>query len=227
MDRRDHPMTDVRIALISATPLAIAPAAAAITETFPGGTVWNLLDDRLLADAQRDGGVTPELATRMDRLIESALAGGADGVLLTCSQYGARADVRDAAVDGAAVLSADGPMFAEAVAQSPKRLLLVASLESAAADSSERLSAAFAAADVATELQRLVVGDAARPMSADELTQTLADAVAGVHDEYDLIVLAQFSLAPAATHLAERFDVPVLDAPAAAARRLSAEIAGR
>ena len=76
-------MTDVRIALISATPLAIAPAMAAVTEAFPDATVWNLLDDRLLADAQQAGGITPGLAARMDQLIELALAGGADGVLLT------------------------------------------------------------------------------------------------------------------------------------------------
>lgn len=220
-------MNDVRIALISATPLAIAPAAAAITEAFPDGMVWNLLDDRLLADAQAEGGITPHLATRMDRLIESALAGGADGVLLTCSQYGARAEARDAVADGAAVLSADGPMFAEAIARQPERVLLVASLDSAAADSADRLRAAFASANVPTELTCLVVPAAARAMEPEQLITVLADALAEPKEEYDLIVLAQFSLAPAAASLAERFGIPVLEAPGAAARRLSAEIAGR
>jgi hypothetical protein len=222
-------MNDARIALISATPLAIAPAAAAIGAAFPNGTVWNLLDDRLLADAQLAGGITETLAARMDRLIEFALAGGADGVLLTCSQYGARADVRDAAVDGVAVLSADGPLFAEAVAHRPARVLLVASLESAAADSSERLAAAFAAAGIATEIRPLVVAAAAKALPENQLTEALAGAVseADYDYDYDLIVLAQFSLAPAAGALASRFGVPVLDAPRAAALRLAAGIEGR
>ena len=219
-------MSDTRIALISATPLAIAPAAAAISEAFPNSTVWNLLDDRLLADAKVEGGVTEPLATRMDQLIDLALAGGADGVLLTCSQYGARADVRDAAADGVAVLSADGPLFAEAVAQRPSRVLLVASLDSAAADSTERLTAAFAAAGVETELLPIVVAAAAQPLAEDRLSEVLADAVAEVESDYDVIVLAQFSLAPAAAALADRFGVPVLDGPRAAARRLAAEIDG-
>lgn len=220
-------MTTVRIALISATPLAIPPAAAAITDAFPGGTVWNLLDDRLLADAQDQGGVTPELAIRMDRLIDSAIAGGADGVLITCSQYGSRADVRDGTADGIAVLSPDGSMFAEAVAARPERVLLVASLESSSADSSGRLSAAFEAAGVRTDLRALVVPAAAKPLDAIQLAAALGDAIAEVEKDYELIVLAQFSLAPAASALAERFGVRVLEAPGAAARRLSAEIESR
>ncbi len=227
MDGEDHSMNDARIALISATPLAIEPAAAAIRAAFPDGTVWNLLDDRLLADATLEGGISARLAERMDHLIELALAGGADGVLLTCSQYGARAEVRDASADGVAVLSADGPLFAETVARRPSRVLLVASLDSAAADSAERLGAAFASADVATDLRPLVVPAAAQKLPEDRLSEVLVDAVAEVEADYDVIVLAQFSLAAASAALAERFGVPVLDGPSAAARRLAAEIDGR
>lgn len=226
MDRKDYDMKDAKIALISSTALAIGPAAAAISAELPNDTIWNLLDDRLLADASLEGGITEPLSARMDQLIEFALAGGADGVLLTCSQYGARADVRDVSVDGAAVLSADGPLFAEAVAQRPSRVLLLASLESAAADSTERLSAAFDSAGVATDIRPLVVPAAAQPLPEDRLIETLAAAVAQVDAGYDMIIVAQFSLAPAAAALAERFGVPVLDGPHAAARRLAAQIHG-
>ncbi|MEJ1090842.1 hypothetical protein [Microbacterium istanbulense] len=215
---------NTRIALISATPLAIPPAADAIAEALPEATVWNLLDDRLLADAQQQGGITAPLADRMDHLIELALAGGADGVLLTCSQFGARAEVRDQAVDGVAVLSADGPLFAETVALRPERVLLVASLDSAATDSTERLRAAFADAGVTTAVNPLVVAAAARPAGAD-LAQLLGDAIATYDDRYDVIVLAQYSLAPAAAALAARFGTPVLDGPHAAARVLQAGVA--
>ncbi|MGC5076878.1 hypothetical protein [Agrococcus sp. DT81.2] len=217
-------MNPTKIALISATPLAIAPAASAIDAAFPDSTVWNLLDDRLLADAQAEGGITEPLAARMDQLIAAALAGGADGVLLTCSQYGARAQLRDPETDGVAVLSADGPLFDEAVALRPSRVLLVASLESAAADSGDRLAAAFAEASASARISPLVVPSAAKPLAADALTEQLVTAVTSVEEPYDLIVLAQYSLAPAAAALAARFGVPVLDGPSAAARRLAAEI---
>lgn len=216
-------MSGAKIALISATPLAIPPAAEAIAEAFPDSTIWNLLDDRLLADAQQQGGITEPLAARMDHLIELALAGGAEGVLLTCSQFGQRADVRDAAADGVVVLSADGPLFAEAVALNPERVLLVASLESAATDSTERLRAAFAESGASATVTPLVVPAAARPGTAD-LGELLADAIAAEDAAYDVIVLAQYSLAPATDALAARFGVPVLDGPHAAARRLTANI---
>ena len=217
-------MTEPRIALISATPLAIAPAATAITAALPTATVWNLLDDRLLADAHVEGGITAPLAARMDGLIELALAGGADGVLLTCSQFGVRADRRDPAVDGAAVLSADGPLFAEAVAAAPARVLLVASLESSASDSTARLTEAFVASGSSAQVRPVVVPAAAVPLAAPDLVDVLATAIAAVDDPYDLIVLAQYSLASAATALADRFGVAVLDGPAAAARRLTATL---
>lgn len=217
-------MTDPRIALISATPLAIAPAAAALTAALPTATVWNLLDDRLLADVQIEGGITAPLAARMDSLIELALAGGADGVLLTCSQFGERADRRESDADGVTVLSADGPLFAEAVAAAPERVLLVASLASAASDSGARLEQAFEAAGSAARVHPLVIPDAAAPLSAQELVETLAAGIAGVDEPYDLVVLAQYSLAGAASSLAHRFGVTVLDGPAAAARRLTAAL---
>lgn len=217
-------MTDPRIALISATPLAIAPAAAALTAALPTATVWNLLDDRLLADAQTEGGITAPLAARMDSLIELALAGGADGVLLTCSQFGERADRRESDADGVTVLSADGPLFAEAVAAAPERVLLVASLTSAANDSGARLERAFADAGSTARVHPLVVPEAATPLSVPELVETLAAGIADVDEPYDLVVLAQYSLAGAASSLAHRFGVAVLDGPAAAARRLTAAL---
>lgn len=217
-------MTDPKIALISATPLAIAPATAAITAAVPAATVWNLLDDRLLADAHVEGGITAPLAARMDGLIELALAGGADGVLLTCSQFGSRADLRDREADGVAVLSADGPLFAEAVAAAPARVLLVASLESSASDSTTRLTDAFVASGSSAQVHPLVVPAAAVPLAAPDLIDALATAIADVDVPYDLIVLAQYSLAAAAASLADRFGVAVLDGPAAAARRLTAAL---
>ncbi|EYT57862.1 hypothetical protein [Microbacterium sp. UCD-TDU] len=214
-------MTEPRIALISATPLAIAPATAAITAALPAATVWNLLDDRLLADAQTEGGITAPLAARMDGLIELALAGGADGVLLTCSQFGERADRRESDAGGRTVLSADGPLFAEAVAADPERVLLVASLPSAASDSGERLVQAFAEAGSAAHVYPVVIPAAAAPLSAPELVETLAAAISDVDEPFDLVVLAQYSLADAASSLADRLGVTVLDGPAAAARRLT------
>lgn len=219
-------MNSVKIAVISATPLAIAPAAAAVRAAIPNSTVWNLLDDRLLADLKQQGEMTAPLAARMDILIESALAGGADGVLLTCSQYGVRADYRDPATDGVAVFSADGPLFEDTVTLAPASVLLVASLESAAEDSTARLDAAFAAAGAATSIRSVVVPAAANPLAVGELAAHLVAAISEVTEPYDVVVLAQYSLAPAAEVLRAHIAVPVLDGPSVAASRLRDVIEG-
>ncbi|MGF3052900.1 hypothetical protein ACQUSY_02880 [Microbacterium sp. YY-03] len=219
-------MTNVKIALISATPLAIAPAASAVSAAIPNSILWNLLDDRLLADLGQQGEMTAPLANRMDILIDSAIAGGADGVLLTCSQYGVRADHRDLDADGVAVFSADGPLFDATVALAPANVLLVASLESAAADSTSRLQATFAAANVTTSIRAVVVPAAAKPLPVDELAAHLAAAIADVAEPYDVVVLAQYSLAPAAATLRADITVPVLDGPSVAASRLRDVIEG-
>ncbi|OEV12408.1 hypothetical protein [Streptomyces nanshensis] len=220
-------MTSGRIALISTTPKAVPPAAAAVGAALPEATVWNLIDDRLLADATAEGGVTPSLGERMDRLIDLAVAGGADGVLLTCSQFGGRARIRDPRRDGVAVLAADDPLFAEVAAAAPETVVVVASLASSAADSTARLGAYLTEAGAGAELVTVVAEDAATTDDPALVTRELTDAVAAVGVPYDLIVLAQYSLAPAAEALAERFGTPVLDGPSAAARRLAQSLETR
>ena len=126
-----------RIALIHGTPAAIAPAVAGMTTVFPGAEVWNILDDKLLPDADAQGGLTPHLVDRMNRLIDLALADGAAGVLLTCSMYGSLAHATTADVP---VLSPDEAAFETALAGNYGTILVVASFESALNDSVARFA---------------------------------------------------------------------------------------
>ena len=72
------------VALIHATPAAMARARAAFDERFPPAELWNLLDDRLISEAEAAGGLTPALRHRMSAPIRHAVGGGADAVLLSC-----------------------------------------------------------------------------------------------------------------------------------------------
>ncbi|MBF8189399.1 hypothetical protein ITP53_27425 [Nonomuraea sp. K274] len=137
-------MSAPRIALISATPAAIGPAVAGMNAVFPTADTWNLLDDKLLADATGPDGLTERLRERMRRLIRHALAEGASGVLLTCSMYGPVTRDFDGAVP---VLAADEAAFAEVAAGGYRSVLVVASLDSARTDSMTRLRAALTTTD--------------------------------------------------------------------------------
>ena len=114
-------MSDQRptVALIHASPASVAPAMAAFAEEFPDANLWNLLDDRLVVDADAAGGLTPALRERMTTLIKYAVDGGADAVQLSCSMYGPVA-VDAAGSDRFTVLASDQAMF-DHVAPWPRR----------------------------------------------------------------------------------------------------------
>ena len=207
------------IALISATQAAIGPATAGLLNEFGEVTVWNLLDDRLLADAAAEGLNRP-LSERMRQLIDHAIIGGADGVLLTCSMYGPVAQQFVASVP---VHSADEAAFMEAASGHHRRVLVVASIESALVDSMERFRTAADGSGHEIDVSGLVVPaafDAANAGDHEALVAALANACRPELENTDAILLAQYSLAPAQAGLSEQLGRPVISGPQAAAARL-------
>ncbi|GHC54467.1 hypothetical protein [Streptomyces flavofungini] len=194
-----------RIALISATPAAIGPAVAGLADAFPEAEPWNLLDDALLTDAEAQGGLAPALADRMRRLIAYAVAGGARGVLLTCSLYGPVAERAEAAVP---VLAADSAAFAAALARGHRRVLVLASFAGALDDSLERFRAAARAAGSPVRAVGQVIAPGERPDPGDA----------------DGVLLAQYSLAPHADDLVAALGLPVHTGPHTAARALRSAV---
>ncbi|GAA2613291.1 hypothetical protein SMC26_14135 [Actinomadura fulvescens] len=210
-----------RIALISATPAAIGPAMAGLAEAFPEAEVWNLLDDKLLDDADAAGGLTERLCERMRGLIHHAVSGGADGILLTCSMYGA---VTGTVETGIPVLAPDEAAFSAVAGGGYGHVLVVASLETALADSVSRLRRAAGPAVAVDGVVCPGAFEAAkradRPALLDALLTTVRDSSS------EAFLLAQYSLAPVADELAQALDRPVVSGPQAAAARLRTAIAG-
>jgi hypothetical protein len=213
-----------RVALISAVTAAMRPAAQAISERIPEAETWNLLDDRLLSDAEASGGLTEDLKARMDRLIQHALVERADAVLLTCSLYSSVAQNTSAPVP---VLGPDESAFAEIAAANDSSVLVVASFDSARDDTMARLQAVLDGAEVRTKvfgvsapaaMAATKVGDQAA------LVATLREALEGHLDDVDTVFLAQYSLAPAGEELARIFGVKVFSGPASAAKAIHAAL---
>lgn len=216
-------MNAPRIALISAVPAAIAPAEAALRSGFPDAQVWNLLDDRLLSDADTQGGLNDRLGARMRRLIDHAVTEGADGVLLTCSLYGVVAQ-QMASQASVPVLAPDEAAFEELSNEGYRRILVVASFEAAARDSADRLTAALAGASRARTVEYVVAAaalDATKTGDLSALEAALIGSVAPRVDDFDAVFLAQFSLAPARSALAASVDRPVVSGPTSAAAQLA------
>lgn len=209
--------TPPRIALISAVTAAIGPATAALDELYPDAEVWNILDDRLLRDADERGGLDDALRARMTRLIDHALAEGADGVLLTCSLYGPV--VADLQRD-APVLAPDEAAFAEIADAGYRHVLVVASFEGAKDDSVARLREALARSGADTTVAGVAVPAAMVATKAQDsgaLVTALIDACRPLAADVDAIFLAQYSLAPAGPALSAAVGLPVVSGPASSA----------
>jgi hypothetical protein len=215
------------VALISATTSAIGPATAAFAQELPGARLWNVVDDRLLSGAEGGLAVPPELVERMKRLIQYAVDGGADGILLTCSQLGFVSKLVDVPVP---VDAPDDASFAEVLAGGFRSVVVVASLAGALSDTLARLNAAAGATGTTVCLDGVCVPGAAGPVAAGnsaQLATTLAAAIREPARQADAVLLAQYSLAPAAQILRQELGRPVLAGPVAAAKRLRGRLSHR
>jgi hypothetical protein len=215
------------VALIHATPAAMGPARTAFAERFPHARLWNLLDDLLISQADEAGSITPPLRRRMERLIEHALDGGADGVLLTCSMYGPVA--HDVPSGDRPVLASDDALFARVVEHRPERVAVLGPLRAGVDDTVTRLRRYLD--DGAVTVEGTVVEGAAAAAGAGNLPlleERLLRAAREAEQSADVIVLGQFSITPAAPAVAAALSVPVLSPPHLAAdvlrSRLGADV---
>jgi hypothetical protein len=128
------------------------------------------------------------------------------------------------------VLASDQALFDQVVASRPGKVVVLASLRPAALDSTERLTSALSEAGLQAHVEPVVVDaafTASRQGDTGRVAALLADAAVGHRFGADVVVLAQYSLAPAAHAVGAAVDVPVLSGPHLAAAALATAIARR
>lgn len=213
------------IALIGATTAAIAPARMAFHAEFPEVKLWNLIDDRLLIDAAEAERVTSALTYRMSRLIEYAVEGKADAILLTCSLYSSVAHSMNARVD-IPVFASDDALFAAILSGEYRSILIVTSLHQVLRDVRSRFAQREGFPSHPIKVTGVVAEGAftaATSNDEDLLSESLAAAVTATLQKVetpDALVLAQYSLSASAEQLSHLTGLPVLSAPATASRAL-------
>ncbi|QJP15812.1 arylsulfatase [Starkeya sp. ORNL1] len=209
-----------RIALIHATPVAMAPIQAAFAADWPEAELTNLLDDSLSIDRARSKEMTPELTDRIVDLARHARRTGADAILYTCSAFGA-------AIDQAAreflipVLKPNEAMFETAFAAGA-RIGMLATFPPAVASMEEEFAADAHRLGCAVTLRTVLAAgamDALRGGDAATHNRLVAEAAVGMGD-VDVVMLAHFSTAQAEPAVAARIAVPVLTSPRSAIAKL-------
>lgn len=214
-----------RIALIHATPAAVEPIRTAFAEAWPEPDLVNLLDDSL----SRDRALTPQLTDaiygRFDALGAYSVAIGADGILFTCSAFGPAID-RVASAVSIPVLKPNEAMFAEAIAIGG-RVGMLATFEPSITSMEAEFRTDAAKAGTFVTLESIYVPDAMTALISGNRDRhdTLVAEAAPALAHCSAILLAQFSMAPAAAKLRQRLPgVPVLTSPGSAVAAMKKRI---
>jgi Asp/Glu/hydantoin racemase len=209
-----------RIALIHATPAAVGPIKDAFGEAWPEPDLVNLLDDSLSRDRALAPQLTDDLFRRFDALGRYAVSFGADAILFTCSAFGPAIE-RVARSHDIPVLKPNEAMFADALAIGGT-IGMVATFEPSIASMTEEFEEQASRAGVAVTLKSVLAPTAMAALLAgrrDEHDALVAEAAAGLTG-CAALMLAQFSMAPAAARLRGQTSVPVLTSPASAVAEL-------
>jgi Asp/Glu/hydantoin racemase len=214
-----------RIALIHATPAAVEPIRTAFAEAWPEPDLVNLLDDSLSRDRALTAELTDAIYGRFDALGAYSVAIGADGILFTCSAFGPAIE-RVANAVSIPVLKPNEAMFAEAVAIGG-RIGMLATFEPSIASMESEFTADAAKAGASVTLESIYVPDAMAALIGGNRDKhdTLVAEAAPALAHCSAIMLAQFSMAPAAAKLRQRLPgVPVLTSPGSAVAAMKRRI---
>jgi Asp/Glu/hydantoin racemase len=202
-----------RVTLVHALHHSRMPIEAAFAAHWPEVDLTNLLDDSLAADLIAAGALDERTTDRFLTLGRYAAALGSDAILFTCSAFGpciraVRTDLAPLVVRGP-----NEAMIAEAAAIGG-RIALVATF----APTLQTMPAEFPAH---LEIELIYVEGALAALNAGDVQthdRLVLEALEG--NRCDAVVLAQYSLARAASAASAMVRVPILTAPDSAVMEL-------
>jgi Asp/Glu/hydantoin racemase len=209
------------IALIHAVIPAMPPMRETLAAELPGARVLNLLDEGLLSEVERYGGLTPECVERLVTQVGLAVQAGAEAVLLTCTAYSTVVNQVQARFPSVPVLAVDQVMVDQAV-DTATRIGVLATVPAGLEQQSEMLRRAAAVRGkplhIVPSLHPAAMAALQRG-DGDTHDRILLDALPGLAAQVELVLLAQASMARLVPRL-PKLPVPVLTSPQLAVNHL-------
>jgi hypothetical protein len=220
-------MAKPRIALIHATPVAVDPIHAAMKAGWPEAEPVNILEDSLSPDRAAAGCISEELFDRIAALTRYAEAIGSDGILFTCSAFGAAIE-RAASLAKIPVLKPNEAMY-EAAMDRGDNLAMIVTFPPAEGTMIEEFDDEARLRPQVPKLTTFLVEEALIALkSGDDATHNrLVSEKAGTISGYDALMLAHFSTSRAAADVRRRTAIPVLTSPDTAVAKLKRLITGK
>ena len=190
---------------------------ALFAELVPEARVHNLVDDSLLHDVMRNGGIDDKVISRMCAYVKAAADNGADLIFNQCSSVGEAADIA-ARLVAVPVLKVDAPMAEKAVelVELGARIAVVATVQSTMQPSCNLVRGKAAAAGKQVEVIEYLVDGALdvlmKEKNREKHNALVLESVRKAEAECDVIVLAQGSMTVLLPELTN-IRVPVLTSP--------------
>jgi Asp/Glu/hydantoin racemase len=215
-------VTPIVVTLIHATPAAMPPMARALARV-PEVRPLNLLDEALLAEVDRHGGLTTECRERMATHLTLAQQAGSRAVLVTCNIYSSVLDDLRPRFPDMPLVAVDQAMLDLAV-RSAQRIGVLATVANGLRqqsdlllDTAHRLGREVKLTSVLREdaFAALVAGDGPRH------DQILLEALPPLARQVEVVVLAQASMARLLDVLTEPQRAGVLASPDLAVAELA------
>lgn len=192
-------------------------AVEGLTELFgelaPQITLRHIVDDSLLDEVLRNGGVTPGVRKRLDAYLGAAELMGSDVIFSQCSSVGEAVDQGSVNIS-VPVVRIDSKM-AELACKAGKQIGVVATLGTTLTPTSALIEKTAASMSRSVAVERVLVEGAFADLRAGRLEQHNAkviEAVRELAERVDVVVCAQGSMA-AIVPLLGNTAVPVLTSP--------------
>ncbi len=214
-----------RVALIHALTMSFGPVAEAFAKLWPEAQTQNILDDSLSVDRERAGELAPEFYERIKALADYGLRCGANAILYTCSAFGPAIEAVARQVN-VPVLKPNEAMFDEAL-QRGRRIGMLATFQPSIGGMEAEFRAQ--AGSRQAEIRSFCVPEAMAALrrgDANAHNALLAQAARSKGQDFDVLMLAQFSMAPARDAVQAAVRCPVLTSPESAVTRLKQLIQG-
>ncbi len=209
-----------RVALVSSTRAVFGPMEAAFREGFPEAQILHLLDETLLEDFRREGGLSLHSRHKALQMALTAQEAGVDGILVTCSTLSPSVDDLRPLVK-VPVVKIDEPLIA-AVVRIAEKIGLVATAETVL-KSVEPLVMKKAQEFGRKIFIRRFIKEEIRPLQQNDpaaFYRAIAVAAAEAAQDCQAVILTQVSIAPGRDLAEEKLRNKIYASPAYAVQAL-------
>jgi Asp/Glu/hydantoin racemase len=184
------------LALIHTSPVLAPTFTQLASELLPDVRVFHMVDESLIKNTIATGSMSKATARRVFALIESAQQAGADVVLVTCSSIGKAVEFARPLID-IPVLRVDEPM-ANAAIDKGSKIGVAATLRTTMEPTLQLLKDTAANRQKKVEIIPCLCEGAFEALlsgQSDRHDQMVSEALQGLAETVDVIVLAQASMA--------------------------------